>query len=209
MVKSDIISASSANHLYWLGRYEERVYMTLHLIRKQSDSAYDAIRTKEMMYDEDNPESLISAQNRAMDNAIVLRGTISTETLGYLEMSMVELKKYKQQCMMNVTNLQPITDWALAFFGSAEQRTQNHKALALLLIGRNIENLDMLVRYNYSVDRLHRAWNSLKNVANFKKYSDENIVDRLDLQFNSLETESDDPNLTYRILSLLSVLIQV
>ena len=41
MVKNSIISASKANQLYWLGRYQERVYMTLHLMRKCYDQMID------------------------------------------------------------------------------------------------------------------------------------------------------------------------
>ena len=41
MVKSTIISANKANSLFWLGRYEERVYITLHLMRKCYDKMID------------------------------------------------------------------------------------------------------------------------------------------------------------------------
>ena len=41
MVKNNIISAAKANRLYWLGRYEERVYLTLHLLRKCYDKMID------------------------------------------------------------------------------------------------------------------------------------------------------------------------
>ena len=41
MVKSDVISATKANRLYWLGRYEDRVYMTLHLLNKCYDKMID------------------------------------------------------------------------------------------------------------------------------------------------------------------------
>ena len=83
MVKSDIISATKANRLYWLGRYEMRVYLTLHQLNKCCDEmidgspeAYHAVWTKldamgnyktndefilGMLYDENNPSSVISA----------------------------------------------------------------------------------------------------------------------------------------------------
>ena len=31
MTQKNLISATKANSLYWLGRYEERVYITLHI----------------------------------------------------------------------------------------------------------------------------------------------------------------------------------
>ena len=41
MVKSNVISATNANRLFWLGRYEERVHLTLHLLRKCYDAMID------------------------------------------------------------------------------------------------------------------------------------------------------------------------
>ena len=41
MTQNNLISATKANSLYWLGRYEERVYITLHLLRK----CYDKMTT--------------------------------------------------------------------------------------------------------------------------------------------------------------------
>ena len=41
MVKNRILSANKANSLFWLGRYEERVYITLHLMRKCYDKMID------------------------------------------------------------------------------------------------------------------------------------------------------------------------
>ena len=41
MVKNTVISATKANSFFWLGRYEERVYITLHLLRKCYDKMID------------------------------------------------------------------------------------------------------------------------------------------------------------------------
>ena len=104
MVKNTIISANKANSLFWLGRYEERVYITLHLMRKCYDKMIDGemedyrpfwqkldpfgvYQTNEeftlgMMYDDGNPSSVMSAQTKAMDNAILLREEIMSENSG-------------------------------------------------------------------------------------------------------------------------------
>ena len=98
MVKSDIISATKANRLYWLGRYEMRVYLTLHQMNKCCDKMIDGheddylafwekldvegvYKTNDeftfgMLYDENNTSSVISAQRFAMDNAMMLREDI-------------------------------------------------------------------------------------------------------------------------------------
>ena len=41
MTQKNLISVTKANSLYWLGRYEERVYITLHLLRKCYDKMID------------------------------------------------------------------------------------------------------------------------------------------------------------------------
>ena len=35
------ISANKANRLYWLGRYTERVYLSLHFLRRYYDQMID------------------------------------------------------------------------------------------------------------------------------------------------------------------------
>ena len=203
MVKSDIISATKANRLYWLGRYECRVYLTLHQLNKCFDEMIDGepddytefwskldatgiYKTNEeftfgMLYDDTNPCSVLSAQKFAMDNAILLREDIMSETLSYLEMSVALLKKCKQEATVNISHLQPVIDWALAFWGSADQRLQNHKALDIMMIGRNIENLDMQIRFNYPFRRVALAYDSLKRYCkNMSGALDENISSQLD-----------------------------
>ena len=176
MTQKNLISATKANSLYWLGRYEERVYITLHLLRKCYDKMIDGeledysllwtrldvngvYQSSEeftfgMMYDEDNIASVMAAQVKAKDNAILLRENIMSETLSYLEMSVALMKECKERHEMNITALQPVIDWSLAFWGSAEQRLRNHKALYIMMIGRNVENLDMLLRFDYPYERV-------------------------------------------------------
>ena len=207
MVKSDIISATKANRLYWLGRYECRVYLTLHQLNKCFDEMIDGepddytefwskldatgiYKTNEeftfgMLYDDTNPCSVLSAQKFAMDNAILLREDIMSETLSYLEMSVALLKKCKQEATVNISHLQPVIDWALAFWGSAEQRLQNHKALDIMMIGRNIENLDMQIRFNYPFRRVALAYDSLKRYC---KSMSEALDEHISAQLDSLIT---------------------
>lgn len=183
MVKSDILSAAKANRLYWLGRYEERVYMTLHLMNKCYDKMIDGspdeysdlwrkldmtgmYSTQKdfelgMLYDESNPCSLISAQKAAMDNAILLREDILSESLSYIEMSLNLMRECKKKAERNITALQPVIDWTLAFWGSAELRVQNYKALNLIIVGRNVENLDMKLRFGYPLRRVQLSFESL------------------------------------------------
>ena len=232
MVKNTIISAVKANSLFWLGRYEERVYITLHLLRKCHDkmidgeledywpiwqkldttAAYQTIEefTFGIMYDDTNPSTVMAAQTKAMDNAILLREDILSETLSYLEMSLALLKECRKKQEKNVICLQPVIDWSLAFWGSAQQRLQNHKALYIMSIGRNVENMDMLLRFDYSYERVALAYDSLKRYCKQMP----NIIDEdIEGELNSLIIEErfnlNDVEYKNKLLELINQLVKV
>ena len=232
MVKSDIISATKANRLYRLGRYECRVYATLHQLNKCFDEMIDGepddytafwekldasgiYKTNDeftygMLYDENNPGSVLSAQKCAMDNAILLREDIMSETLSYLEMSVALLRKCKQEATVNISHLQPIIDWSLAFWGSAEQRLQNHKALNIMMIGRNVENLDMLLRFGYPYRRIALAYDSLKRYCRDMTGSlDDNISSQLDALITADKFDLSDEDYKTRLLKFVNQLVRV
>ena len=232
MVKSDIISATKANRLYWLGRYECRVYLTLHQLNKCFDEMIDGepddytefwpkldatgiYKTNEeftfgMLYDDTNPCSVLSAQKFAMDNAILLREDIMSETLSYLEMSVALLKKCKQEATVNISHLQPVIDWALAFWGSAEQRLQNHKALDIMMIGRNIENLDMQIRFDYPFRRVALAYDSLKRYCKSMSGAlDENISSQLDKLITLEQYDLGDNKYKTELIKYVNQLVRV
>lgn len=203
-----IISAMKANRLFWMGRYVERVYMTLHLLRRVYDKMIDgepadykafwqkldmtdsyastAEFTLGMMYDEENPGSVLSSLNRAMDNAIMLREDIKSETMSYIEMSVSLMKKYRTEAMANITNLQPVTDWMLALRGSAAQRIEEPKVLSIIAIGQIIEKIDIMLRFSYSYDRIATQYYMLKNWA-------KELPDLLDANIDSQITEMLKP----------------
>ena len=232
MVKSDIISATKANRLYWLGRYECRVYATLHQLNKCFDEMIDGepddytafwekldasgiYKTNDeftygMLYDENNPGSVLSAQKCAMDNAILLREDIMSETLSYLEMSVAHLKKCKLEATVNISHMQPIIDWSLAFWGSSEQRLQNHKALNIMMIGRNVENLDMLLRFGYPYRRIALAYDSLKRYCRDMTGSlDDNISSQLDALITADKFDLSDEDYKTRLLKFVNQLVRV
>ena len=232
MVKNTIISANKANCLFWLGRYEERVYITLHMMRKCYDKMIDGEMedywpfwqkldplgvyqtndefTLGMMYDCGNPSSVMSAQTKAMDNAILLREEIMSETLSYLEMSVALLKRCSEKQETNVMTLQPVIDWSLAFWGSAEQRLQNHKAQYIMMIGRNIENLDMMLRFEYSYERIAQAYDSVKH---YSRQLTGLLDDHIESQLDSLIIREifDLSNLEYKnkLLAFVNQLTRV
>ena len=232
MVKSDIISATKANRLYWLGRYEMRVYLTLHMMNKCCDAMIDGspdtykefwtkldvsgnYKTPEefttgMLFDESNPCSVISAQKMAMDNAILLREDIMSETLSYLEMSVAYMKKCKTMENPTTVTLQPVIDWSLAFWGSAEQRIHNHKALDIVMIGRNIENIDILLRFGYPFHRINVAYDSLKRYCSKKDHLiDEHIESMLKDLFSEDNYTTEDPDYRFKAIKYVNQLVRV
>lgn len=232
MVKSNIISAMKANRLYWLGRYEERVYLTLHLLRKCYDKMIDGepedyetfwqkldvcnTYTTEsefqqgMMFDENNISSVISAQLRAQDNAILLREDIMSETLSYIEMSIALMRRLKAEGVDNITKLQPVTDWALAFWGSVPQRMTNDKAMVLLSLGRRIEYLDFLLRYNYPYDRVENAFHYIKKyLDDYPSLCDDHIISNIEDMLNERMFNENEPTYKGTLIKYINQLIRV
>lgn len=232
MVKSNAISAMKANRLYWLGRYEERVYMTLHLLRQcydrmiDGDAAdyeefwlkLDASGTYDsadefrfgMLYDDKNPNSIISEMNFAKDNAILLREDITSETLSFIEMSIAHMNKCKANSEMNITAMQPITDWSLAFWGSVFQRLHNPKIISLIVIGRNVEYIDMLIRFGYPFDRIRQSYNEVKAYGkDVNRIFDSVIESQLDYLLTAEMYNPDDMEYKNKILKYINQLVLV
>lgn len=181
-----IISPHTANQLYWLGRYAERGYLMLHLMRRAYDEVIDlpegevpysdfleklngfvsanmttSYQMMSQLYDPETVSSLYNIIERMMDNAIVLRPIICSESFSYIEMCRDLLKKKSDTKEMNITELQPITDWLLAFWGSIRERVYG-QAYAMLEVGRLIEHLDMNLRFEYKHYRIDEAWDMIK-----------------------------------------------
>ena len=113
-----IISLDQVDHLYWLGRYTERVYTILKIYAKSFDLMIeedegiyhkfcgyldipDIYQSKEdfirrYAFDESIPDSIISNLNRAYDNAIVLRETIGSDALSYVQLSIYAMNNVQR-----------------------------------------------------------------------------------------------------------------
>lgn len=189
------IPATKANRLYWLGRYAERVYISLHLLRRYYDrmidgdpkdyeeyykkldinNDYASNETFRMgqMYDPQNVCSLLSGLEAANDNGIVLREEIKSESLSYIQMSLCHIKKCAEAQEKNITALQPITDWLLAFFGSIDERVFDERIRNIIKIGKLVENLDLHIRFDYPFYRIEEAFESLKSCAE----TEDNLID--------------------------------
>ena len=103
-----------AEHMYWLGRYTERVLTTIRFMMDSFDRMIDGQESDypdfcarlgipniyadtaefcwRYLFDERNPDSIISNLRYAYDNAIVLREVLSTESLSYIQMAVTAME---------------------------------------------------------------------------------------------------------------------
>ncbi|MFI3264847.1 MAG: alpha-E domain-containing protein [Rikenellaceae bacterium] len=182
----NVITADKANRLYWLGRYAERVYISLHLLRRYYDKVIDGdiadlheYYTKlgvdtdgedvnselfqlAQLYSPVNNCSIISSLNGANDNAIVLRMDITSESFSYIQMSLALITECGIRGEKNITLLQPVTDYMLAFFGSVDERVFDKRIRKFLKTGKFVENIDLHIRFGYPFFRIEEVFISLK-----------------------------------------------
>ncbi|MGN1155141.1 MAG: alpha-E domain-containing protein [Agathobacter sp.] len=172
-----IISIEQADRLYWLGRYTERVYTTLKLFEKSVDMLIDGIwdsyeefcesidipniyTDKEDFFvrypfDPENPDSIISNLNRAYDNAIVLRESIGSETLAYIQMAIYAVNKAAQSNTPAVM-LQKVNDNLLAFYGMVDDQIDSENIRNIIKAGKRIERIDLYARLGATKKELAR-----------------------------------------------------
>ncbi|MCM1282959.1 MAG: alpha-E domain-containing protein [Muribaculaceae bacterium] len=172
-----IISVEQADHLFWLGRYTERVYTTLRLYFLRFDSMIDEAADsyqafcasvdipniylskedflKRYPFDAQNPDSIISNLNRAYDNAIVLRESIGSEALSYIQLAVYDMNKAAAS-QAPLIELQYLLDHILSFWGVADDQIDSEQVRNMIKAGKRIERIDMYARLKKSKEELVR-----------------------------------------------------
>lgn len=178
-----IIAAEKINNLWWMGRYTERVFTTIKLFMSGMDYMLD--RDEEYYktvcrrlgvpdvykdgddfiarypFDESDPNSIISNLNRAMDNAMILRETIGSETLSYLQLAVYDMKS--ADGASDLIKLQHVLDHILAFWGSVEDNVYSEGIRNVARAGKRLEKFDLMLRLEKAThSELTAAWNRLK-----------------------------------------------
>lgn len=173
-----IISTEQADRLYWLGRYTERVYSTIRIFFRSFDTLIDGpednypgfcssidipnIYTsredflKRYPFDETNPDSIISNLNRAYDNAIVLRESIGSETMSFIQLAIYEMNKAAES-QAPLFELQHVLDYILAFWGIVDDRIDSEETRNIIKSGKRIERIDLYARLGADAAELRRA----------------------------------------------------
>lgn len=230
----NIITADKANRLFWLGRYAERVYISLHLLRRYYDRVLDGnisnineYYTKlgvychgkdiesldfqlAQLYDRNNICSIVSSIDCANDNAIMLRRDITSESLSYIQMSKVLIEECAESQQKNITMLQPITDYMLAFFGSIDERVFDKNIRNFLKAGKLIENLDLHIRFDYPFFRIEEVYYTLKEFSQYNASMLNNTaIHRLDEMLTQEKYDNQTENYKEVVLDYLNYIIKI
>mgnify|MGYP003292678808 CR=1 FL=1 len=177
-----IISVEQADRLYWLGRYTERVYTTLSMYQKNFDVLIDGIASyyekfcksidipniyedkkdflKRYPFDPTNTDSIISNLNRAYDNAIVLRESIGSEALSFIQLAIYDMNKASNS-KSPIVELQKVTDNLLAFYGTVDDQIDSENVRNIIKAGKRIERIDLYARLGVSGKELRREVNRM------------------------------------------------
>ena len=172
-----IISVNQVDHLYWLGRYTERVYTTLKVYADTFDRMIDETEdsfgkycesldipniymSKEDFlsrypFDETVPDSIISNLNRAYDNAIVLRETIGSDALSYIQMAIYAMNNAADS-ESPLIELQQIADELLSFWGIIDDQVDSEQIRNIIKAGKRIERIDLYARLEIEKTKIER-----------------------------------------------------
>lgn len=179
-----IISIEKVDHLYWLGRYTERVYTTLRIFyhiydrmieqpegvyakyceRLNIPNIYTSNRqfVQSYLFDESNPDSVISNMKRAYDNAVVLREELSSNVLSYVQLALDTLTACKKTTAP-LLELQQVIDYLLAFWGCADDYVEQEDCRNILKCGKYVERLDLCIRLDYHRNDIEKEYRKLLN----------------------------------------------
>ena len=115
---------------------------------------------KSYLFDITNPNSVLSMLEHANDNAILLREVITSESLSYIQISISYMKNVELKSQ-NIHELQQVTDYMLAFWGSIDERIFSSPIRQTIQFGKLVESLDLHLRFNYPFNRIEQIYNRL------------------------------------------------
>lgn len=169
------ITLSKTNRLYWLGRYVERAYIAIELMEEAYDvsidgPAFDYVAyceklhipsgypdvdafLKGYLFDASNPDSAATALDRAFDNAVVLRETLGSMTLSYVQLA----KNVMDGAAVSTApmlDLQAVRDYLMAFKGCVDDFVHDENSRMNVKVGMTVEHIDMSLRLSYKEEEL-------------------------------------------------------
>lgn len=179
------ISIEKADRLFWLGRYGERVLTTLmtyfEFYDEMIDGDEEAYRTfcekisipdiygskenfqQRYLFDQGDPNSIISNMERAFDNAVVMRGELGTYTLAYIQMALDVLKGKNGKADAPVYDLQQVIDYLNAFWGCMDDQVEDEACRNIIKCGKYLERLDLYMRLGYPAGAIEKEYSKFCN----------------------------------------------
>ncbi len=164
------LSINKDNRLFWLGRYQERVFTTLSYLISKYDAMIDGEpfdyakfcedlgianiynNAEEFMqsylFDKGNPDSVRAAADMMIGNGIVLRDTISSKTLSYLQMAVYALDMASES-EAPLMELQKVIDDLMAFRGSYDDFIENENMRNIIKCGSGVERISLSLSLDY------------------------------------------------------------
>lgn len=177
-------SLSQQNRLFWLGRYSERVYTTVSFMLEQYDRQIDGGAVdyqrfcknmgipciyesgedfcRRYLFDGGDPCSIQSSVEAMLGNGMVLRETISTPTLAYLQMAHSAMNLAAHSDGPSV-ELQWVLDDVMAFRGSMDDAVDSEQTRNIVKSGSMVERISLMLRLSFHLDRLDQELRKLLN----------------------------------------------
>lgn len=178
-----IITIDKADHLFWLGRYTERVHTVLKGFFEGYDRMIDSDPeeyknickefdipdiygsredfVKKYPFDAADSNSIISNLNRAYDNAVVMRDQIGTLTLSYIQLAIYDMKT-AEFSDAPLIELQHVIDNILAFWGCVDDAMDDEEERSIVKAGRRVERLSLLLAFNSDLQPVKRELMKLR-----------------------------------------------
>lgn len=176
------LQLSKTNRLYWLGRYVERAFTTIECMEVAYDEALDGPSFdyhawcdrleipcsyeseqdffERYLFDADDPFSVIASLDRAFDNAVVLRETITSKTLAYIQLAknVMDNAKVSSAPMLD---LQSVKDYLMAFKGCVDEYVADEDNRVVIKCGFTVERIDLCVRLGIRTGELAKEFGRL------------------------------------------------
>ncbi|MFR7820077.1 alpha-E domain-containing protein [Candidatus Pseudoruminococcus sp.] len=209
-----IITIDKSDHLFWLGRYTERVYTTLKDYFKSADLMIDSdpdyykVLCRKIgiadiygssdnfkikyAFDEADPHSIISSLNRAYDNAIVMRDYIGTETMAYIQLAIDDIKN-AENSNSTIADLMLVIDHILAFWGCVNDGIDDEQIRNIIKLGKGIERLDLYLSLEKPAHEVQMVYKRTKGfLSKAKLRYDESVIYTMDNMLSSPDFSYDN-----------------
>ncbi|WP_055428013.1 circularly permuted type 2 ATP-grasp protein [Bifidobacterium aesculapii] len=184
-----LVTASKADNLYWLGRYTERAFTTLvqfyPFYDRVMDEDTDAFRPfaraldlpedfedfdsfiHSFLYDGTNPDSVRSAIVSAFNNAVILRPELSSRLLQYVELALKNITDAAERSASaeDIYAQRDVADDMLAFWGGIENSAADMTLKAFIFIGKYIERIDLYTRFGMPMEEMEAPLRKLETYA--------------------------------------------